>query len=77
MSSRFVCAANRAVHYQPGVRSTGTKIALCSRASAYVCVCVCVRPQLSRVLSYVIVLLCHYSHERSAGSVGQGTCTSS
>ena len=27
--------------------------------------CVCVRPQLSHVLSYVIPLLCHYSHERS------------
>ena len=24
-------------------------------------VCVCVRPQLSRALSYIIPLLCHYS----------------
>ena len=28
-------------------------------------VCVRVRPQISRALSYVILLLCHYSHERS------------
>ena len=46
-----------------------------------VCVCVCVRPQISRALSYVIPLLCHYSHDRSgsywkfAGSIGQGTST--
>ena len=37
--------------------------------SASVClcvyVCVCVRPQLSRALSYVIPLLCHYSHKCS------------
>ena len=47
----------------------------------YVCiyVCVCVRPQILRALSYVIPLLCHYSHERSGsywkfvGSIGQGT----
>ena len=33
-----------------------------------VCVCVCVFdvcPQISRALSYVIPLLCHYSHVRS------------
>ena len=39
---------------------------------AFVCmcvcvfVCVCVRPQLSRALSYVILLLCHYSHKLEA-----------
>ena len=44
----------------------------------FVCVCVCVHLQLSRALSYVIPLLCQYSHERSrsywkfAGSIGQG-----
>ena len=27
--------------------------------------CVRVSPQLSHVLNYVILLLCHYSHERS------------
>ena len=45
------------------LRSTcpaGTKIALHSR------ICLCVRPQLSRALSYVIPLLYHYSHKRSA-----------
>ena len=48
----------------------GTKIALRSR------VCLCVRLQLSRVLSCIIRLLCHCSHERSgsywkfAGSIG-------
>ena len=42
--------------YQP-------KIALCFLVC--VCVCVCDCPQISRALSYVIPLLCHYSHERS------------
>ena len=51
----------------------GTEIAL-----RFCVVCVCVRPQLSCALSYVISLLCHYSHECSgsyrkfAGSIGQG-----
>ena len=46
-----------------------------NRASVCVCVCVCL--QLSRALSYVILLLCHYSHGCSgscwkfAGSIGQ------
>ena len=60
--------------YQPGKMIA--KIALCSRVCVFVCVCV--RPQLSCALSYVILLLCHYSHERSgsywkfAASIGQG-----
>ena len=29
----------------------------------------CARPQLLRVLSYIIPLLCHYSHECSQGSL--------
>ena len=41
--------------YQPGVPA-GPKIAFMFS----VCfVCVCVRPQISRALSYVIPLLCH------------------
>ena len=61
-------------HFLPAglglVHLAGTKIALRSR------VCLCVRLQLSRVLSCIIRLLCHCSHERSgsywkfAGSIG-------
>ena len=39
------------------MRPAGTKIALR--------LCVCVRPQISRALSYIIPLLCHYSHKRT------------
>ena len=43
----------------------GPKIAFMFSVCVCVCVCVCVRPQISCALSYVIPLLCHYSHERS------------
>ena len=54
------------------VHSAGTKILLYIPASD----CVCVHPQLSCALSYVIVLLCHYSHEHS-GSLQAKVCQAS
>ena len=40
-------------------------VCVCVRVCVCVCVCVCVRPQLPHALRCVILLLCHYSHERS------------
>ena len=58
--------------YQLGAREARTRLVLrllYVPASVCLCgyVCVCVRPQVSRALGYVILLLCHlhYSHERS------------
>ena len=65
--------------YQPGAREAHARLVL---RLLYVLAFVCVHvrhPQLLHALSYVIPLLCHYSHERSGsywkfeGSIGQGT----
>ena len=66
--STYCDIMQKMVYFLPAGRalcacSAGPKIALRSRVCVFVCVCV--YPQLSRALNYVIPLQCHYSHKRS------------
>ena len=69
MFTQLQDAAHISLHfYQPGVCKACARLVL-RLLSCFPFVCmyvyVCVRLQISRALNYVILLLCHYSHECS------------